>query len=102
MRIPCPTCGERDVGEFTYGGDATLSRPAMDETDTAVWNRFVYDRENPRGPHLEFWQHTGGCRGWFKLKRNILTHEVGASELLGPWSESAENGAAATQKDPAE
>ena len=27
MRIPCPYCGERDVREFTYLGDATLERP---------------------------------------------------------------------------
>jgi sarcosine oxidase subunit delta len=89
MRIPCPCCGERDVSEFTYYGDATVTRPAMDETDIAVWNRFVYDRENPRGPHLEYWQHTGGCRSWFKLKRNVLTHDVGGAELVGPWARSS-------------
>src|SRR3546814_8270426 len=27
MLIPCPHCGPRDVGEFTYGGDATKERP---------------------------------------------------------------------------
>ncbi len=102
MRIPCPTCGERDVGEFTYGGDATVARPAMDETDPAVWNRFVYDRENPRGAHLEFWQHTGGCRAWIKLQRNVLTHEVGASELVGPWSKPSEKDAQTKRQEPVE
>ena len=28
MRIPCPCCGPRDHGEFTYLGDATVSRPS--------------------------------------------------------------------------
>ena len=27
MRIPCPFCGDRDVQEFTYLGDATVARP---------------------------------------------------------------------------
>ena len=27
MLIPCPVCGLRDHGEFTYGGDATIVRP---------------------------------------------------------------------------
>ncbi len=27
MRIPCPYCGESDVSEFRYGGDATKQRP---------------------------------------------------------------------------
>ena len=102
MHIPCPICGERDVGEFTYGGDATVTRPPMSETDPAVWNQFVYDRENPRGEHLEFWQHTGGCRAWFKLRRNVLTHQVGESELLGPWSGSPEKGAKPEQRESAE
>ncbi len=101
MRIPCPICGERDVGEFTYGGDATVTRPAMGETDPTVWNRFVYDRENPRGTHREFWQHTGGCRAWFKLDRNVLTHEVGKAELVGPWSAPAGKAAEAEPREPA-
>ena len=27
MRIPCPLCGDRDLSEFAYLGDATLTRP---------------------------------------------------------------------------
>ena len=32
--------------------------------------------ENPKGPHDEFWQHTLGCRQWFRLKRNTATNEI--------------------------
>ncbi len=102
MRIPCPICGERDLGEFTYGGDATISRPPMDESDPQVWNHFVYNRENPRGPHYEYWQHTGGCRAWIKVQRNVVTHEIETSELVGPWAKASQEDDAATQREIAE
>jgi heterotetrameric sarcosine oxidase delta subunit len=88
MLIPCPCCGPRDVAEFSYGGDATLTRPADGESDPAVWCRWVYLRANPRGAHLEYWQHTGGCRSWLKVRRDTLSHEVATAELVGPWAEA--------------
>ncbi len=91
MRIHCPVCGERDSGEFTYGGDATVKRPAMDDTDVEVWCRYVYDRENPRGPHLEYWHHTQGCRSWMVLERDTVTHKIlSQPRLVGPWAEAAD------------
>ena len=76
MRIPCPHCGQRDVGEFRYGGDATNVRPAHGSGDLKQWHdyKFVYD--NPKGPHMEYWQHVYGCRQWFKLNRNTATNEI--------------------------
>ena len=76
MRIPCPHCGERDHAEFTYGGDATARRPAPDEPDHGAWMRYVYWRENPRGPHDELWQHSAGCRRFLVVRRDTLTHAV--------------------------
>ena len=35
MLIPCPWCGPRNQVEFTYGGDATVKRPANDAPETA-------------------------------------------------------------------
>lgn len=92
MRIPCPCCGERDVGEFTYGGDATAARP--DGTDAAAWIRYVYDRENPCGSHLEYWQHTGGCRSWLTVRRDTETHRVESARAVGPWADAAATGGA--------
>ncbi|HET6469586.1 MAG TPA: sarcosine oxidase subunit delta [Geminicoccaceae bacterium] len=86
MLIPCPCCGPRDVAEFSYGGDATWVRPSDGESDPEVWCRYVYVRTNPRGPHLEYWQHTGGCRLWLKVRRDTLTHEVQGAELVGSWA----------------
>jgi sarcosine oxidase delta subunit len=30
LRIECPWCGVRNEDEFSYGGDATVERPADD------------------------------------------------------------------------
>ena len=76
MRIPCPCCGERDLGEFTYGGDASKARPAHGSKGAKTWGDYVFVFENPKGPHVEFWQHTLGCRQWFKLKRDTSTNEI--------------------------
>ncbi len=76
LLLTCPWCGERSQPEFTYGGDASIQRPDPLDTSTEEWLEHVYLRENRRGPHLEWWQHTGGCRQWLKVVRNTFTHEV--------------------------
>ena len=77
MLIPCPYCGQRNVTEFTYGGDADVKRPEdPSAVSESVWISYVYLRDNPRGPHDELWQHSAGCRRWVRVKRNTLTHDV--------------------------
>jgi heterotetrameric sarcosine oxidase delta subunit len=75
LLIPCPWCGPRAQIEFTYGGDATVKQPPAD-APAATWGEFVYLRDNPAGPHDEFWHHSAGCRQWFRLQRDTLTHEI--------------------------
>jgi heterotetrameric sarcosine oxidase delta subunit len=53
LLIPCPFCGPRDHVEFSYGGDATLTRPEAAAPD-AAWIDYIYLRDNPKGPHLEY------------------------------------------------
>ena len=79
LLIRCPWCGERAEVEFKYLGDATVTRPAADDSDEA-WYDFVYTRDNPRGEHVEWWHHTAGCRRWIRVRRNTWTHEVLGSE----------------------
>jgi methylglutamate dehydrogenase subunit B len=74
MRISCPFCGERDLSEFAYYGDAA----PRDATYEAV-----YLRENPAGPHDELWYHAFGCRGWLRVRRDTRTHEILGAELAG-------------------
>ena len=81
MRITCPFCGERDLGEFTYLGDAAPQRPLGasgvpgPELEEAFYD-YVYLRDNPAGPHRELWQHVSGCRAWLVVTRDTRTHEV--------------------------
>jgi sarcosine oxidase subunit delta len=87
MLIPCPVCGLRDHGEFTYFGDASVERPAISDADPTHWAPYVYDRENPRGPHQEYWHHVHGCRHWMVVTRDTETHDVSTARLIGPWAE---------------
>ena len=76
LRIPCPWCGLRDLGEFRYGGEAGVERPedpaACSDQD---WADYLYYRNNLKGPQRERWVHIHGCRQWFELSRDTLTHE---------------------------
>ena len=87
MLIPCPVCGLRDHGEFTYGGDATVVRPDIGDSDVEHWAAYVYDRGNPRGQHQEYWHHVHGCRQWIIVVRDTEGHDIGGATLIGPWAE---------------
>jgi sarcosine oxidase subunit delta len=51
MRIKCPYCGERALEEFTYRGDATVTRPESLEPGTEqAWVDYVYFRESRWSP----------------------------------------------------
>jgi sarcosine oxidase subunit delta len=105
LRIPCPHCGLRDYTEFHYAGDATKLRPAHGTDDRAAsddravsegipsgegtpsggdlraWHDYVFLFDNPKGAHLEYWQHVEGCRQWLVLERDTATNTVGRSWL---------------------
>lgn len=75
LRIPCPNCGERDEAEFRYRGDASVARPSTD-ADIEAFSAYVYERDNARGWHLEWWLHVGGCRQLLKIVRHTVTHQI--------------------------
>ena len=70
----CPWCGPRDQSEFTYGREAAPI-PALD-APAADWYTYVYERDNPAGPHAEWWHHNHGCRQWLEIVRDTSTHDV--------------------------
>ena len=82
LRIPCPHCGVRDEFEFRYRGDASVRRPPGD-AGTEAFLAYVYERANPAGWHLEWWQHASGCRLVLKVLRHTVTHEIRAVGLPG-------------------
>jgi len=75
MRISCPSCGARDVQEFSYLGDANATRPAAD-APVEDYAEAVYLRDNPAGPHRELWYHAAGCRAWLVVTRDTRSHAI--------------------------
>ena len=81
MRVICPKCGERDLKEFSYQGDAlALGRPDPD-ADEALWNDYLHNRDNPSGVREDLWFHVAGCSAWIVVTRNTATHEILKTEL---------------------
>lgn len=80
LAIPCPFCGPRDHTEFTYGGDATLARPELSAPFLGAWYEAIHLRDNPCGPHREYWLHTAGCRTWLVVTRDTLSHAIAGAE----------------------
>ena len=64
MRIPCPHCGERDSRRVRLSRATPRRTPArrQDPASASTSFDYVYLRDNPRGPHREFWYHARGCR----------------------------------------
>ena len=82
--IRCPYCGERDLSDFAYGGEAHIARPADSESmSNGEWGNYVFVRANPKGPHAERWNHQAGCRRWFNMLRNTATDEILAVYRIG-------------------
>ncbi|MFD9476850.1 MULTISPECIES: sarcosine oxidase subunit delta family protein [Streptomyces] len=77
LLIPCPWCGPRDEAEFHYGGQAHVPYPeqSADLTDEE-WARYLFFRDNPKGPFAERWSHAAGCRRWFNAVRDTSTNEI--------------------------
>jgi sarcosine oxidase, subunit delta len=84
MRLPCPICGPRDEAEFSFGGQSHIDRPGPPDTVGAQdWADYLYHHDVPAGWQTERWVHSAGCRQWFNLQRNTVTHETGLSYLMG-------------------
>ncbi|MGW5201317.1 sarcosine oxidase subunit delta family protein, partial [Streptomyces spiralis] len=84
LLIPCPWCGPRDEAEFHYGGQAHVPYPEDPAALTdEEWARYLFFRDNPKGPFAERWSHAAGCRKWFNAVRNTATNEILAVYKVG-------------------
>uniref|UniRef100_UPI0040480878 sarcosine oxidase subunit delta n=1 Tax=Yoonia sp. TaxID=2212373 RepID=UPI0040480878 len=76
MRIECPVCGERDLREFYYKGDAVaLHRPDR-EAGVEAWDNYLHLRDNPAGRTRDLWHHEAGCGAWLVVTRDTVTHQI--------------------------
>jgi len=77
LLITCPWCGPRDEIEFHSGGEAGRVRPHVpDELDDTEWANFLFMRRNEKGLRRERWVHALGCRRWFAITRDTVTHDI--------------------------
>ncbi|MGW2638157.1 sarcosine oxidase subunit delta family protein [Streptomyces sp. NPDC001348] len=77
LLIPCPWCGPRDEAEFHYGGQAHVPYPQDPASLTdEEWARYLFFRDNSKGPFAERWSHAAGCRRWFNAVRDTSTNEM--------------------------
>ena len=77
LLITCPHCGPREESEFSCGGEAHIARPLAENSLTdAEFADYLFLRDNPKGIFLERWRHVAGCRRWFNMARNTVTHEI--------------------------
>lgn len=82
--INCPYCGPRDQSEFSYGGQAHISRPTNGEDlSDQEWAEFVFIRDNTKGLFAERWNHSAGCRKWFNALRDTATDKFHAIYEMG-------------------
>ncbi|QDY70777.1 sarcosine oxidase subunit delta [Qingshengfaniella alkalisoli] len=91
LLIHCPYC-DQDLPEleFTYAGEAHLTRPSDPSLLTdEEWRDFLFIRKNPKGNHAERWRHTHGCARFFNAVRDtvsdrfIVTYKAGTSRPEG-------------------
>jgi heterotetrameric sarcosine oxidase delta subunit len=76
LLIQCPWCGERDLTEFSHGGEAHITRPSEpDKISDEEWGDYIFFRKNPKGIQYERWIHSQGCRRWFNAARDTVSDE---------------------------
>ena len=77
LQLNCPYCGPRDEAEFSCGGEAHIARPlAVNKISDREFADYLFLRDNPKGVFLERWRHAAGCRRWFNMARDTVTHEI--------------------------
>ena len=93
LRISCPYCGLRDQVEFQFGGETHITRPeSPEQASDSEWANYMFYRDNIKGLHYERWVHTFGCRQWFNVARDTVTHEINKVFPMGEQPASAEEG----------
>jgi sarcosine oxidase subunit delta len=84
LLIPCPYCGPRAEIEFRCGGESHIERPGpYGDVGDEAWADYLFTRKNPKGEHRERWLHAAGCRQWFNVARDTVSHAILAVYPMG-------------------
>ena len=73
IRITCPHCGVRSIGEWVHGEAFSVPARITDADERDVDRAYMHD--NPEGVVREAWFHQHGCRRWVYLERDTRTDE---------------------------
>src|SRR5260370_1277752 len=79
----CGCCGDGQEAEFSAGGEAHIQGPDPTAWSDRDWAEYLYYRSNPKGLHRERWFHALGCRRWFNVARDTVTHEIRTAYKMG-------------------
>ena len=79
LLIPCPWCGPRAEDEFTCGGEAISRGRPIRRLSDAEWADYLFMRNNPKGAALRALAPRRGCRRWFNVARDTVTHRISRS-----------------------
>ena len=94
LQLDCPHCGPRDEAEFSCGGEAHIARPlAENKISDREFADYLFLRDNPKGVFLERWRHAAGCRRWFNVVRDTVSHQIIEIYAMGslPKSKAGKN-----------
>jgi len=84
LLIQCPNCGPRSEIEFRCGGESHIERPGPHgEVTDEAWADYLFYRSTPMAEHRERWVHAAGCRRWFNVVRNTVTHRINGTYPMG-------------------
>ena len=76
LTLHCPHCHLTvDETECVQTGEAHPRRPGPGASD-AAFQAYLFEKENPKGVHFEYWRHAFGCGKWFIAARCTVTLEV--------------------------
>ncbi len=84
LKIFCPYCmSYLEEEDYSYAGEALIARPSIpEEVSDEDWGDYLFMRKNPKGKHIEQWQHSSGCRKFFVVERSTIDNKIYSSHKM--------------------
>ena len=68
------------AGDRVFPVTLTFDDPGVSDE---AWADYLFMRKNPKGIHFERWCHVHGCRRWFNVARDTVSHRILAVYRMG-------------------